>query len=504
MTAPADRVFLDGEVHTLGTPDKTYEAVAVRDGRVVRLADTYEVEFLVGAETEVIDLDGRVLLPGFVDAHVHMTTVGQHAVHADLRGAESLDDALARLRERARHADEWILGYGFDESTWPDGRILTSDDLDGVSTDRPVVAFREDLHTAAVNSVVLDEYGNEMPDADVRENGVIVEDAVNVVTERVEPNRTEARELLREAQREAHSRGITAVHDMVRKSRAPAAYRALDAAGDLRLRVRLNYWADHLDAVRELGLATNWGSENLRVGAIKSFTDGSLGGHTAKLSFDYADADGERGTWVVDPEELDEIVQEADRQGLQVTAHAIGDEAVDAVLDAYEATENPGKSRHRIEHAELASDDAIERMADLGVVASMQPNFLKWSHPGGLYDDRIGAERRDTHNRYPAYLDAGVPLAFGSDSMPLDPLLGVHEATHPPEETQELSVTEALRAYTSGAAYAGFDEDRMGTIEEGYLADFVALDRSPWDVDDIEHVPVAFTVVDGDIVYDAR
>jgi hypothetical protein len=316
--------------------------------------------------------------------------------------------------------------------------------------------------------------------------------------------------------------------------------------GDLALRVRLNYWSDHLDALAEVGLRTNDGSAMVRTGAIKTFTDGSIGGRTAKLSEPYDDwpgtspgagastsnaegvggdtgdggspdgvgdagdaggsdaTDGDpTGEWVVPPAELRELVARADELGFQVAAHAIGDVAIDETLDAFAACGDPGGSRHRIEHAELASDAAIERMAELGVVASMQPNFHRWAGEGGLYDARLG-DRRPGTNRLARVRAAGVPLAFGSDCMPLDPLLGVDHAVNAPTAAQSLSVGEALRAYTSGAAYAGFDEDRLGTVEPGSLADLVVLDDSPWTADAIRDVDVALTVVDGRVVYDGR
>ncbi|WP_224448894.1 amidohydrolase [Haloprofundus salilacus] len=522
MTDAADLVLVDGEIHTLtddaagrtaegDDADEVYDALAVRDGDIVRLGSTYDVEFLAGAETEIVDLDGRVVLPGFVDAHVHLSMTGRYLVHANLSGASGPDEAVDRLRERAADVgpDDWIQGYGYDESAWTESRYLTREELDAVSDSRPVVAFREDMHVASLNSVALDRCRDGMPDGDVQTEGgeptgVVVEEAVDPVFEAVEPDVGDMRELLDAAQRRANELGVTGVHDMVRHSRAPQVYREMDLAGDLSLRVRVNYWADHLDALCEAGLRTNHGSEMVRTGAIKSYTDGSFGGRTAKLSEPYSDADGATGQWVVGPEELNDIVARADDAGFQVTAHAIGDEAVDAVLDAYADTENPREMRHRVEHVELASDEAIERFAEMGVVASVQPNFLKWADEGGLYEARLGDRRTET-NRYPALLDAGAPLAFGSDCMPLDPLLGVHWAVNAPAESQRLGVTEALRAYTLGAAYAGFDENWLGTVEVGKRADLTVLDDSPWERSDaISDIDVAMTVVDGDVAYDGR
>lgn len=523
MTAAADLVLTNAAVHTLSDSDRTAEAVAVRDGEIVRVDDDYEVDFLEGVDTDVIDLDGRVLLPGFVDAHTHLQHLGRSLVHADLAAAASPDDCTELLAESADSSadSEWVLGFGYDESTWDESRYLTREDLDRASAERPVAAFREDMHIAAVNSVALDRYADEMPGADVKTEGgdptgVIVEEAVDVIYDAIEPDAESMRELLVAAQREANRKGVTSVHDMVRQSRAPEVYRQLDLDDDLTLRVRINYWSDHLDALIETGLRTNHGSEFVQVGGVKTFTDGSFGGRTAKLSEPYADAEDTEGDtdedteeatgqWVVSPDELREFVAEADGAGYQLTAHAIGDEAVDEVLAAYADADAPGEARHRVEHAELTDDEAVERFADSGVVASVQPNFLKWAQEGGLYDSRIGTERRKRSNRFADLLDAGAHLAFGSDCMPLDPLLGVHQTVNAPEPRQRLSVTDALRAYTRGAAYAGFDEDRLGTIEVGKKADFVALERSPWEhSDDIENIDVALTVVDGEVVYDGR
>jgi len=523
MTAAADRLFVNGEVHTLAAPEETHEAVAVRDGAIVGVGRTREVEFLEGVDTDVVDLGGRVLLPGFVDAHTHLTTVGRYLVHADLSAADSPGEAVDLLAERAAEAESGsdapadpVLGYGYDESTWEEDRYLTRADLDRVSAERPVAAFREDMHVAAVNGVALDRFGDALAaapdetvptDGDGEPTGVLLESAIDPIYEAIEPGPAETREIVEAALADCAAKGITGFHDMVRNSHAPRAYRELDAEGELTARVRINYWSDHLDALREVGLGTNDGSDMVRTGAIKSYTDGSFGGRTARLSEPYADAPDEFGQWVVDPDGLAETVAAATEAGYQFTAHAIGDEAVDAVLDAYEddSHTDPGEARHRIEHVELADDEAIDRLAASGVVASVQPNFLKWAGEDGLYEARLGSERTAETNRYRDMLDAGVNLAFGSDGMPMDPLLGVHHAVNAPAEAQRLTVTEALRAYTRGAAYAGFDEDRLGTVAVGKRADLVALDASPWEASDaISDIGVAMTVVDGEVVYDGR
>ncbi|PSQ52314.1 amidohydrolase [Halobacteriales archaeon SW_8_65_20] len=507
MTAPADTILTNAEVHTLGDPDETHGAVAIRDGRVVRLADSYEIEFLDGTTTETIDCEGGVVLPGFIDAHTHLEMVGRHLVHADLRDVSSPEEAVERLRDRSDETDGPVLGYGYDESTWDESRYLTSAELDAVADDRPVVAFREDMHTASVNGHALDSYREAMPEDDIQTEGgeptgVLVEEAVEPLFSAFEPGIDGTEELLRAAQERANALGVTGIHDMCRRSHKPRVFRTLDARDELTLRVRLNYWADHTDAVVETGLRSGHGSRMVQTGAIKTFTDGSFGGRTAKLREPYADADeASDGQWVVSPDELAGLVADAADSGLQFTAHAIGDAAVAETLDVL-GEHDAARLRHRVEHAELLTGDLVSRFVETGAVASVQPNFLKWAREGGLYESRLGERYREVMP-FRELLDAGVPLAFGSDCMPLDPLFGIEQAITAPEPSQRLTVTEALRAYTRGGAYAAGRETELGTLEVGKRADIAVLDESPWavDTDSVAEIDVVRTLVDGETVY---
>jgi predicted amidohydrolase YtcJ len=511
MTAPADLILTDAAVHTLagdsGTQDPDAEAIAIRDGTIAQVGRAYDIDFLEGVGTEVIPLEGRPVFPGFIDAHTHLDFLGQRLQEAELGGANSAQECLDRLRDHRDARPDWILAFGYDESEWDeDAAYLTREQLDSVSEDRPVAAFREDMHVASVNSVALEEYRDEMPSENVRTEdgnptGVLVEDAVGVVTEAVRPEGERLRECLLAAQAYAHSHGVTAVHDMVTPEVARA-YRDLDLAGDLTLTLRLNYWADHLEAVLGAGLATNHGSANVQMGAIKTFADGSIGGRTARLSEPYEDANEEElGEWVTPPEELPDLVEKVDKAGLQMMTHAIGDEAIEAVINTYEGKNS---SRHRIEHAEVLRDDLIDRLASTDVVVSAQPNFLKWARADGLYATRLGEDRRRESNRFGRLQEQGAQLAFGSDGMPMDPLFGLDQVVDAPTEGQQLSIHDALRAYTHGGAFAGFDENRLGTIEPGKHADLVVLDASPWNGESLTERSVELTVAGGSVVYDDR
>lgn len=508
MDSNVDLVLTDATVHTVAGEPARAEAVAIADNRIVRVGDGRFVARLIDVETEVIECGGRVVLPGFIDAHSHLESTGRSILHADLSSTSTREEAFELLRaEEDAGSTGWLMGIGYDESGWPEGRLLRRWDLDQVSTERPVVAFREDMHTAGINSVALERLADDLPADDLEfedgePTGLLVEHAVGVIREHAERGESMT-ELVRLAQRRALARGVTCVHDMVRHSAAPRVYRTLDRAGELDLRVRLNYWRDHLDAVEELGLRTNHGSDFVEFGAIKSFSDGAIGGRTAKVSVPFNDGEG-RGTWVVEPDTLRAVVDRADGGGHQLTIHAIGDDAIGTVLELLASTDDPRGSRHRIEHVELPNEDHIEGLADVGVIASMQPNFLKWADEDGLYDHRLGEARSRASNPLRTLVDAGVNVAFGSDGMPVGPLFGIHWAVNARDPCQRLSIDEAIEAYTLGSAYAGFAEARLGSIEPGKVADLVVLEESPWEQPDaIDEIEVWKTIVDGEVVYDA-
>jgi predicted amidohydrolase YtcJ len=511
MTEAADLLLTNAEVHTLARPDETHEAVAVRGGRIVRVGGAYELDFLADVDTRTVDCDGGVVLPGFVDAHTHLDVLGWCLVHADLTGATSRAEALDRLRDRAAVVDagDPVVGVGYDEHAWEETDHLDRDDLDAVDAAGPVVAVREDLRVVSLDPAGLERWGDDLPAAGVRREdgeptGVLVEGAARTVLDALAPDAAGTADLLRAAQRHANERGVTGVHDTIRSRHVPTVYRDLARDGELTLRVRLNYRADHLDALVETGLRTNHGEGLVRVGAIEIVTDGTVGGRTARLSTPYSDAPDDRGAWTVAPAEFRDLLDSADHAGFQVAARAVGDEAIAEVVDAFASRDDTGGRRHRIDHADLVTDETVDRMADHGVIASVRPSCHRRAGEDGLYADRLGDRRTET-NRLARLAAAGVHLAFGSDGMPLDPLVGVHHAVNAPTDTQRLGVTESLRAYTLGGAYAGFDEDRLGTIEPGKRADLVVLDGSPWEQPTaIDDIGVVLTVVDGAVVHDGR
>ena len=517
----AELLLHGGTVHTLDDDRTTAEAVLFRDGRVVAVGDRAAVESEANGP-ETIDLDGRAVLPGFNDAHTHVFSVGIGILETDLSTAETRQEALDLLAENAETtpAGEWVLGFSYDESSWPKGEreYLTRNELDSVSEDHPVAAIRVDGHSAGLNSRGLAAVDFSGVEHDVREangepTGVVVEDATGRVRAASYPDVPKAREALDAAISRYHELGVTSIqtvagltrvrdHGYVQQEALFAHWREADL--NLRTTFYTPQW--QAESLSDLEIASGFGDEWLRIGGLKTFSDGSVGSRTAKTHRAYDD--GGHGEMVNDREQLREWFAHAARTNQQIATHAIGGEAIDIVIDEYErvlgAYDDGFDSRLRVEHLELATDEAIERLAEHDMVASMQPNFLQWNNEDGLYENRLGADVRPENNRFRDVLDAGVPLVFGSDKMPPGPLYGMSLAVDSPFESQQVTVDEALAAYTREAAYAEFQEEEKGTLEVGRLADAVVLDTDPYEADDLQAVDAELTVLDGDVVYDGR
>jgi hypothetical protein len=502
----ADRVFLDGAVLTAS--GEVEEALAVQGGRITAVGSAEEIRTWIGPETEVVKLEGRALLPGFIDAHTHLVSQGlkETGYVLDLSRASSPEDALELVREaaRARGADEWVLGRGWDESRWPNQRYLTREDLDRVAPENPVALSRVDGHLLAANSQALRRIPIEAPPEEFDpERGLLRERAVAQFLAQVRPSPDEIERAILAAVRLAHSLGVTSVHDVVTPE-GVRAYQRLHRHGELALRVRLQTVVEHLDELVALGLATGFGDEMLRLGAIKVFADGSIGARNAALLEPYADEPSTAGKLNYPQDELNALTKRAHENGFQLMVHAIGDRAIEAALTALErAGVGPG-DRARIEHFELPQEHHLERARELGVIASMQPNFLQWSGPEGLYETRLGRERDARIDPHRTVLEWGIPLAFGSDGMPFGPLYGLHWAVNAPHASQCLTVEEALHAYTLGAAYAGFDENALGSLEPGKLADLIVLSEDPGEARGrLRELRVEETYLGGERVYRA-
>jgi hypothetical protein len=478
------------------------DAVAVRCGRIMAVDRTERVLRLRGPRTRVLDLAGRTLAPGFFDSHVHFLQEGLALTYElDLSPARSLREALELLRGWAQqHPEGWVVARGWDESVWPERRYLERADLDRAVPQAPAVALRVDGHMVAANTLALARCLRPEGELVDRDRGHLWEEAAQELLACAQPELEQLVEAAAAASRKAASLGVTAVADMG-GPQTLAALQAAGARGLLVTRCFLYLPPSQLPHLAELGISRGFGGELVRIQGIgEVYVDGSLGAHTAALQAPYSDGEG-CGKLLLSQDELAALWTEVDRAGLQLAIHAIGDRAIEEVLAAGERALFQPQARHRVEHLELPTQGQLARLAKLGVVASMQPNFAaRWSGPGRLYETRLGPERDRRSDPHAWVVAHGVPLAFGSDCMPFGPLAGLAGALHPPQPAQRLPPEEALRAYSLGGAYAVGWEHKLGSLEVGKLADLVVLSADPTQVPG-EEIQVELTFLAGKEIY---
>jgi len=517
----ADLILLNGNILTMDRGRPRAQAVAVSNGRILKVGSNDEVGALAGEGTRIIDLGGRAVLPGLIDTHVHVLEFGRSLGWVDLRGVDSIEALKERLEERAREVPEgsWILGRGWDQERFVEGRYPTRWDLDEAAPKNPTLLFRVCGHVCVVNSLALKLAGItphttppgggaiELDPETGEPNGILREGAVDLVLRVVpEPDEQTLLKACEDACRRAVREGLTGLHWIVQSPAEIRAIQRLRRLGRLPLRVYVLVPAKYMDRLAELGLSTGFGDEWVRLGAIKVFVDGSLGARTAALREPYADDPSNRGVMRHSQEELDSIVLKAHKLGFQLAIHAIGDRAVEAALNSIEKAlkECPAADhRHRIEHASVLDEHLIARMRSLRVVASVQPHFVVSDF---WVPSRLGPQRARWTYPFKTLLRSGVVVAGGSDCPvePISPLLGIYAAVARERVPEEgVTIEEAIRMYTVNAAYASFEEGLKGSISEGKLADFVVLsqDITKLPPERIRDVEVEMTIVGGRVVY---
>jgi predicted amidohydrolase YtcJ len=502
-----------------GRPPIHDSSIVLGGGRIIASGRRGEVE--VPRDAEIIDASRGTVLPGFIDAHTHFLWMGIGMVRfVDMSSAQSLSEALSQVGSRLKMTPmgEWVLGRGWDESKWPEKRYITKEDIDPFSPHHPVMLTRVDGHLVTLNSKALELAGitRDTPDPpggriDRDPSGDptgILRDARQLVERVIPPPTMEtALEGLRRACDLALSLGCTGIHDAGLDPFGLEAYQTALDRGILKLRAYLMVRGDAAKASEALGIRTGFGCEFLKLGSVKLIMDGSLGARTAALFEPYEDDPSTRGLLVSKPEELEEEARRAHGRGFQIAIHAIGDRGIEHSINIIEKVlrESPRRDhRHRIEHCEVLTTTQIERLRQLGIIASMQPNFVgEWSGPGGMYEARLGAERLRLNNPYRALLDEEVHVAFGSDCMPFNPIYGLWSAVNHPIRESRIGLVEAVRCYTLEAAYAAFMEELTGSIEPGKLADIVILDEDLTKIrpERIREVKVRMTIVNGKILY---
>lgn len=530
----ADLAIVNARIRTMDSARPLAEAAAVVHGRITALGTNSEVRKLVGARTRLIDARGRLVLPGFNDAHVHFLNGGFQLASVDLRDADSPEEMARRIRAFAagRPKGEWILGGSWDHERWPGAPLPTRELLDRAAPDHPVWVRRLDGHMGVASSAVLRMAGitRDTPDPpgglivrDPRTGepaGVLKDAAMDLLRQVLPaPSPAQKREAALAATRHAASLGVTSVQDMSAGTDV-GVYQTLLGQRELLTRVYAVSALPEWERLARTGVRAAFGSPFLRIGGLKGFSDGSLGSTTAWFFDAYLDAPDTSGLPAGEmfPEgTMLARVRGADAAGLQVMIHAIGDRANDAVLTLYEqvtAARGPRDRRFRIEHAQHLRSRDIPRFRAGDVIASMQPYHV--IDDGRWAEKRIGGERAAGTYAFRSLLDSGARLAFGSDwpVAPLNPLDGIYAAVtrrtldgkRPngwvPE--QKISVEEAVRAYTSGSAYAEFAEDDKGFLRPGLLADLVVLSEDIFTIDPVRipEVKVDLTIVDGRVVYE--
>ncbi|RLK49976.1 hypothetical protein BCL79_3464 [Stenotrophomonas rhizophila] len=538
-TAQADvRLLTAATIHT-GDPDAPAATALAWDtdtGRVLAVGDRQALLTLYPLAA-LTDVGEATVIPGLIDAHAHLMFLGGTLMQADLTGATSTQDIVARLqRFAADNPEGWLLGSGWDQNRWPDKQFPTVADLDTAFPDRPVWLGRIDGHAGWGNSAALRAVarqpgqralkgswqpagGRIVRDAKGQPSGVFVDEAMTLVQAAIPTPSDAAREqMLTRALDRAVSQGLTGVHDMGVSRADLALMRRFADAGTLPLRI--DAYADgNGDALADLcaqGAYQHPGGR-LEMRGVKLFMDGALGSRGAALLADYSDDPHNRGLLVTSPAEFETAVRKADTCHVQVATHAIGDRGNRIALDTYARVLGERRSsdhRWRIEHAQVVALEDIPRFAQLGVIASMQPAHA--TSDMGWAQDRVGPERILGAYAWRRMLGSGARLALGSDFPveQVDPRLGLYAAVtrqdragQPPggwQPDQRLTAAEALRGFTADAAWAGHDEAQVGRLQPGLHADFVVLDRDPLSIApaDLADLQVRSTWVDGAPVYD--
>jgi predicted amidohydrolase YtcJ len=518
-----------GEIRTLDPAHPAATALAIRGDLIVAVGADAEVRRLAGPGARVIELAGKTVTPGLIDAHCHLYGLGADLETVSVRGLSSEAETVTAVAAAAasRPAGEWLIGRGWDQNRWPGQQFPTKAALDAAFGDRPVLLYRVDGHAIWVNSKALaaakiaastpdPEGGKIVRGAGGEPTGVLIDNAADLALAVVPAPAAEVRERwIRTAARRAIAVGLTGVHDMGIDDATAAVYRALAAKQALPLRVHAFLSGDpaNLERVRR---SPEPAVGRFEMRGVKFYADGALGSRGARLHADYDDDRGNRGLWVTEPEKLAFAIEVATSAGWQVAVHAIGDAAIGSVLDALLAAQQkyPGEHRPRIEHLQVLAPADLPRLVETRAIASMQPTHATSDMPWA--EQRLGAERIKGAYAWRTVIDKGIPFAAGSD-FPVEevsPLFGIYAAVTRQDTSgapaggwypmQRMTLDEAISAFTYDAAYAGFAEATRGRIAVGRLADLTVLDGALAADRSLLERKVALTIVGGEIVYEAR
>ncbi|GGC76373.1 amidohydrolase [Thalassobacillus devorans] len=527
-------LYIDGEVITVNAHDEVAEAIAIEGNKIIAVGSSEDILQLKNEDSEVIDLNGRTLMPGFIDSHLHITMYGTNELSISCKSEHinSIEDLFVELKNRADETPkgEWIRAWGYNEQNMKEGRFPTKEELDSVSTDHPIIIVRTCGHISAVNSQALKlaeidkatpdpEGGSYEKDEAGELTGLMIENAHMKMFNIAAFTEKEMEEAHAIASSKFAEKGITSIHDAT--GYGMDNLRALQLAaqnGVVKQRVyaMVGALSEAQDVVKHMvasGITTGLGDHRFRIGPVKLFLDGSSSGPTIWTREPYTSNQNYCGVHYFSQEEVDELFIPAHEKGWQITAHAQGDAAIDMLLNCIEKANKlhpRPNARHRIEHAGVAAPDLIKRMKEQNVVPIPNPAF-HYEYGDG-YVKNYG-DRAD--HMYPLgdYLREGVTAAIASDCSVTDfwPMRGIHTSlvrkSHTGQtigENQRVSLLEAIRMYTINGAFASFEEDVKGSLEPGKLADLILFDRSLLNAgtEELLEAQVEWTIIDGELVYD--
>ncbi len=509
----------------------------MRDGKILAVGNDAEIRALASEKTEEIDLQGKCVLPGLTDSHIHFYEWALLLRGIMLEDTRSLAEMQKRVQDAAENqaAGTWIIGQGWNQDNWAEPRTPTKADLDEIAPENPVILWRKDLHLALVNSLALEKAGinAQSPDPAMgviqrnengEPNGLLNELAINLVRDVLPIPSTEiVDKAMQKTMTRLHKLGITGIHDfriMGGDGGAPAlrAFQRLHNQKKLKLRTLVMLPGEFVEEIARVGLESGFGDDFLRIGGIKLFSDGALGPRTAWMLENFEN-EPHTGMPLTPMSEMAEKIALAEKAGLSSTIHAIGDRALRELLDVYteilggDVDERDARPKHRIEHVQHSHPDDLDRLASLGLVASVQPLHL--TEDMDMVEKALGDERAGYTYAFRDLLSAGTTLAFGSDCpvVSANPFFGIQAAVTrqkndgTPAEgwfpEQRLTVEESVFAYTMGAAIAAGTENMQGSLSPGKVADLVVLEDDIFEISALEigKTEVAMTVFDGEIVY---